>query len=96
LASKPIPATPASSVFSILCSRRARDLWNYWIRRRDSVKQRGLAVGRNPGSFVTTIYASPLPFTGRITKVTVDVSENPDHDDDAVKESQARVAMARE
>ena len=42
------------------------------------------------------MYASPFPFTGTITKVTVDVSGKPDHDEDAVKESQARVAMARQ
>ena len=40
-------------------------------------------------------YTSPFPFTGTITKVTVDVSGKPDHDEDEVKESQARVAMAR-
>ena len=34
----------------------------------------GFAVGRNPGSPVTVMYASPFPFTGTITKVTVDVS----------------------
>jgi hypothetical protein len=37
-----------------------------------------------------------FPFTGRIIKVTVDVSGKPDHDEDMVKESQARVAMARQ
>ena len=56
----------------------------------------GFAVGRNPGSSVSVMYASPFPFTGRITKVTVDVSGRPDHDEDEVKESQARVAMARQ
>ncbi len=34
----------------------------------------GFAVGRNPGSSVSVMYASPFPFTGTITKVTVDVS----------------------
>ena len=56
----------------------------------------GFAVGRNPGSSVTEMYASPFPFTGRITKVTVDVSGRSDDDEDEVKESQARVAMARQ
>ena len=56
----------------------------------------GFAVGRNPGSSVSVMYASPFPFTGMITKVTVDVSGKPDHDEDAMKESQARVAMARQ
>ena len=56
----------------------------------------GFAVGRNPGSPVSVMYASPFPFTGTITKVTVDVSGNADHDEDEVKKSQARVAMARQ
>jgi arylsulfatase len=56
----------------------------------------GFAVGRNPGSSVTAMYASPFPFTGTITKVTVDVSGKPDHDEDEVKKSAARVAMARQ
>ena len=34
----------------------------------------GFAVGRNPGSSVSVMYGSPFPFTGTITKVTVDVS----------------------
>jgi hypothetical protein len=42
------------------------------------------------------MYASPFPFTGAITKATIDVSGKPDHDEDEVKESQARVAMARQ
>ena len=50
----------------------------------------GFAVGRNPGSSVSQMYSSPFPFTGTITKVTVDVSGKPDHDEDAVKQSQAR------
>jgi arylsulfatase A-like enzyme len=56
----------------------------------------GFAVGRNPGSSVTEMYASPFPFTGTITEVVVDVSGKPDHDEEAIKESQARVAMARQ
>lgn len=56
----------------------------------------GFAVGRNPGSSVSAMYASPFPFTGAITKATVDVSGKPDQDEDEMKESQARVAMARQ
>ena len=56
----------------------------------------GFAVGRNPGSPVSVMYTSPFPFTGAITKVTVDVSGNADHDEDEVQKSQARVAMARQ
>ena len=55
----------------------------------------GFAVGRNPGSPVSVMYTSPFPFTGAITKVTVDVSGNAD-DEDEVQTSQARVAMARQ
>jgi len=56
----------------------------------------GFAVGRNPGSSVSVMYASPFPFTGAIAKVTVDVPGKADHDEDEVKKSQARVAMARQ
>jgi arylsulfatase A-like enzyme len=56
----------------------------------------GFAVGRNPGSSVSLMYASPFPFTGEITKVSVDVSGKADEDEDEVKQSQARVAMARQ
>ena len=56
----------------------------------------GFAVGRNPGSSVSVMYASPFPFTGTIAKVAVDVSGKPDHDEDEVEQSQARVAMARQ
>jgi arylsulfatase len=56
----------------------------------------GFAVGRNPGSSVTTMYASPFPFTGTIAKVTVDVSGKPDHDEAETKKAEARVAMARQ
>ena len=47
----------------------------------------GFAVGRNPGSPVSVMYTSPFPFTGAITKVTVDVSGNADHDEDEVQSS---------
>ena len=42
----------------------------------------GFAVGRNPGSPVSVMYTSPFPFTGAITKVTVDVSGNADDEDE--------------
>jgi arylsulfatase A-like enzyme len=56
----------------------------------------GFAVGRNPGSATSTRYASPFPFTGTISKVTVDVSGKPDHDEAEAKKAEARVAMARQ
>jgi arylsulfatase A-like enzyme len=56
----------------------------------------GFAVGRNPGSPITQMYASPFPFTGTITQVTVDVPGSADHDEDEVMKSEARVAMARQ
>ena len=42
------------------------------------------------------IYAPPFAFTGTISKVTVDVSGKADEDEDEVKQSRARVAMARQ
>ena len=56
----------------------------------------GLAVGRNPGSPVSHSYATPFAFTGTITKVVIDISGKPDHDEDEVSKGQARVAMARQ
>ena len=56
----------------------------------------GFAVGRNPGSATSERYASPFPFTGTISKVTVDVSGKPDHDEEESKKAEARVAMARQ
>ena len=56
----------------------------------------GFAVGRNPGSSVSVMYSSPFPFTGKIAKVSVDVSGKADDDEDEVNQSQARVAMARQ
>jgi hypothetical protein len=56
----------------------------------------GFAVGRNPGSSVSVIVCVTVPVHGAITKVTVDVSGKPDHEEDEVKESQARVAVARQ
>ncbi len=56
----------------------------------------GFAVGGIPGRRVGAMYASPFPFTGTITKVTVDVSGKPDHDEAETKKAEARVAMARQ
>ena len=56
----------------------------------------GFAVGRNPGSATSARYTSPFPFTGTISKVTVDVSGKPDHDEAEAKKAEARVAMARQ
>ncbi|MGA9374566.1 MAG: hypothetical protein WBV64_05980, partial [Mycobacterium sp.] len=56
----------------------------------------GLAVGRNPGSQISRLYAVPFAFTGTITTATVDVSGVADHDGEETKKAQARVAMARQ
>jgi len=56
----------------------------------------GFAVGRNPGSATSARYSSPFPFTGTISKVMVDVSGKPDHDEAEAKKAEARVAMARQ
>jgi len=51
-----------------------------------------LTCGANPGSPVTDDYSSPFKFTGTIHTVTVDVSGDLIHDDDA----ELRVHMARQ
>ena len=51
-----------------------------------------LTCGANPGSAVTDDYASPFKFTGTIHSVTVDVSGELIHDDDA----ELRMYMARQ
>lgn len=56
----------------------------------------GLAVGRNPGSPITTMYASPFAFTGTIEKVTVSTSPAEHHDHEEAAKAEARVAMARQ
>jgi arylsulfatase A-like enzyme len=56
----------------------------------------GVAVGRNPGSSVTTQYAPPFEFTGRIHSVTVDVSGKMHQDTEEEKKAFAKAAMARQ
>lgn len=56
----------------------------------------GLAVGRNPGSPITTMYASPFAFTGTIQKVTISTSPAEHHDHEEAARAEARVAMARQ
>src|ERR1700754_1252752 len=56
----------------------------------------GLAVGRNPGSPITTMYASPFAFTGTIDKVTVSTSPAEHHDHEEATRAEAGVAMARQ
>jgi arylsulfatase len=51
-----------------------------------------LTCGADPGSTVTDAYAAPFRFTGRLHKVTVDLSGELIQD----KESELRVAMARQ
>ena len=56
----------------------------------------GLTVGRNPGSSVSQLYAPPFAFTGRIFKVTADVSGRTLHDSDEEQKASGRHAMARQ
>ena len=56
----------------------------------------GLAVGRNPGSSVTKQYPPPFEFTGKIIKVTVDVSGKMIQDTAEEKKAMAKAAMARQ
>jgi arylsulfatase len=51
-----------------------------------------LTCGANPGSAITGDYASPFKFTGTIHAVTVDVSGELIHDDEA----ELRMHMARQ
>lgn len=56
----------------------------------------GLAVGRNAGSPITAMYASPFAFTGTISAVTVSTAA-PDHNDEQhAKQAEARIAMSRQ
>jgi hypothetical protein len=52
----------------------------------------GLTCGANPGSAITTDYTAPLPFTGTLHTVTVDLSGELITDTD----SEMRLAMARQ
>jgi len=56
----------------------------------------GLSVGRNPGSSVSRLYAPPFAFTGRIFKVTADVSGTMIQDTEEEQRAFARAAMARQ
>jgi arylsulfatase A-like enzyme len=56
----------------------------------------GFAVGRNPGSSVSAMYAPPFAFTGTIDTVTVSVAVDSQHDPEEAKKAEARVAMARQ
>jgi arylsulfatase len=56
----------------------------------------GLSVGRNPGSAVASLYQPPFAFTGRIFKVTVDMSGKMIQDTEAEAKAHARAAMARQ
>ncbi len=53
-------------------------------------------MGRNPGSPITTMYASPFAFTGTIDKVTISTSPAEHHDHEEAARAEARVAMARQ
>jgi arylsulfatase len=56
----------------------------------------GLSVGRNPGSAISSLYEPPFAFTGRIFKVTVDVSGKMIQDTEAEAKAHAKAAMARQ
>ncbi len=56
----------------------------------------GVCVGRNPGSPVSQMYATPFAFTGSIDTVTISLAGDTLHDDAEAKQGQARVAMARQ
>ena len=56
----------------------------------------GLAVGRNAGSAVSKLYPLPFEFTGKIHKVTVDVSGKMIQDTEEEAKALAKAAMARQ
>jgi arylsulfatase A-like enzyme len=56
----------------------------------------GLSVGRNPGSAVSSLYRPPFAFTGRLLKVTADVSGKMIQDTDEEAKAHAKAAMARQ
>jgi arylsulfatase len=56
----------------------------------------GLSVGRNPGSAVSSLYQTPFAFTGRIFKVTADVSGKMIQDTEAEQKAFAKAQMARQ
>jgi arylsulfatase len=55
----------------------------------------GLSVGRNLGSAIYSLYEPPFAFTGRIFKVTVDVSGKMIQDTEEEAKAHAKAAMAR-
>jgi arylsulfatase A-like enzyme len=56
----------------------------------------GLTVGRNPGSSVSKLYKPPFEFTGKIFKVTVDVSGKMIQDREEEMKAFAKASMARQ
>jgi arylsulfatase len=56
----------------------------------------GIAVGRSPGSSVSDLYRPPFAFTGRIFKVTIDVSGKMTQDTEEEHKAFAKAAMARQ
>jgi len=56
----------------------------------------GLSVGRNPGAPVSQKYHPPFAFTGKIHKVTADVSGKMIQDKEEERKAQAKVMMAKQ
>jgi arylsulfatase len=56
----------------------------------------GLSVGRNPGAPVSQRYRSPFAFTGKIIKVTADVSGKMIQDQEEESKAHAKAMMARQ
>jgi arylsulfatase len=56
----------------------------------------GLAVGRTPHSSISKLYKPPFAFTGKIFKVTADVSGKMIQDKEEEAKAQAKVMMARQ
>ena len=56
----------------------------------------GLVCGRNPGSPVSRLYGPPFPFTGKIIKVTVEVSGKMIQDTEEEMKALAKAQMARQ
>src|SRR5262249_40593012 len=56
----------------------------------------GLSVGRNPGAPVSQLYHPPFAFTGKIFKVTADVSGKMIQDKEEEQKAQAKAMMARQ
>jgi arylsulfatase len=56
----------------------------------------GLSVGRNPGAPVSRKYHPPFAFTGKIHKVTADVSGKMIQDKEEEQKAQAKVMMAKQ